>query len=95
MTDRIFKTFSKAILGLFLLFLLQLSACKEEAPLRLTSIQREQVDTLYGEIVKETLADEMDSICNHMFATRLDRMVDSLLNIRRAQENSLRQKYRK
>lgn len=94
MHKSVFKTFSKVSVILLALFLIQLSACKEDAPLKLTSKQREQVDTLFSKQVN-ALSEEMDSLCDQLFATRLDATVDSLLKIRRLQEESLRQKYQK
>lgn len=94
MHKSVFKTFSKVSITLLVLFLIQLSACKEEAPLKLTSKQREQVDTLYSKEVG-ALSEELDSLCDQLFASRLEATVDSLLKIRRLQEESLRQKYQK
>ena len=54
--------------------------------------QREIVDTLYMNQV-EGLAAEMDSLCEVRMATELDRIVDSILQVRRAEEAALRKKY--
>ncbi|GAB5555207.1 MAG: hypothetical protein Sapg2KO_47980 [Saprospiraceae bacterium] len=90
----IFKTYSKVSIALFALFLIQLSACQEAPPLKLTSRQWEQLDTLYSQEVKG-LATQLDSLCDEYYANNLDATVDSLLKIRRLQEQSLRQKYQK
>lgn len=81
-------------MALLALFLIQLSACQEVPPLKLTSRQWEQLDTLYGQEVKG-LASELDSLCDQYYIANLDATVDSLLKIRRLQEQSLRQKYQK
>ena len=94
MYKSIFKAYSKVSISLLILFIFQLSACQEKPPLKLTSSQRDQLDTLYAQAVGP-LAEELDSICEQMFATRLDNMVDSLLKVRQQQEDNLRQKYRK
>lgn len=94
MFNSVLKTFSKVSLLLLGLLLLQLTACQEEPPLKLTSTQRDQLDTLYTlEVTK--LAEELDSICDQMFRTELEATVDSLLILRKKQERDLRRKYQK
>ena len=80
---------------MFLLITMLLDlACTEEPPLKLTSAQREQLDTLYSEQVIG-LALEMDSLCEVFYANSFQETVDSLLGARKAGEQALREKYQK
>jgi hypothetical protein len=78
----------------FLLLLVGLTSCSEPPPLRLTSRQRERVDSLYVDSVK-VLNREMDSLCDVRFETELSEMVDSLIQLRLDEEALLRQKYQR
>jgi len=69
-------------------------ACEEPPPLRLTSRQRERVDSLYVNAVK-ALNEEMDSICTLRYETELPQLVDSLVQVRRSEEARLRKKYQR
>jgi hypothetical protein len=69
-------------------------ACEEPPPLRLTSRQRERVDSLYVDAVKG-LNQEMDSLCSLRYETELPLMVDSLVQVRRSEEARLRKKYQR
>ena len=82
--------FSIALLTILFL----ISACTEEAPLNLTSAQRDQLDTLYSQKVT-ILAEEMDSLCEVFHEDNFTAMVDSLLKVRMAGEKALREKYQK
>lgn len=68
------------------------SACEEAAPLKLTAAQRNQLDTLFT-VQAQALNVELDSICGLYFTNHLDQVVDSILEVRKAQEAALRKKY--
>jgi predicted small lipoprotein YifL len=68
------------------------AACEDKAPLKLTAAQRDQVDTLFTAQVKSLNA-ELDSLCQQRYEMELDAVVDSILRVRRAQEQALRKKY--
>ena len=72
--------------------LLLLSACGEPPQLKLTSAQRQQVDTLYTQEV-QLLAAEMDSLCEIMIAEEMQKTVDSIYKARKSAEQALREKY--
>ena len=78
---------------IFLAFVLLLmaTACgeKKETRIRLTSAERVKVDTLYSKEVK-TLRPYLDSLCEAQFDSLVQRAVDSLLEVRRAEEIRLR-----
>ncbi len=85
------KTLLQAFAVIFVLPLL-LAACgeRQEDPLpALTYRQREIVDTLYLERVT-TLRPMLDSICEAEHEARVARAVDSLLQVRMAEEARLR-----
>ena len=72
--------------------LLLLSSCGEKPPLKLTSAQRDQVDTLYNKEVT-LLANEMDSLCNTLFEKEMQQTIDSIYKARKLAEKALREKY--
>lgn len=78
--------------GLLVAIFLITTSCKEEAPLKLTAAQRDQLDTLFTKQVKE-LGVELDSLCDLLYKEELDRAVDSIISARKAQEEALRKKY--
>lgn len=81
-------------LGLFLGLCCGVFSCGEKPPLRLTSVQREQVDTLYLRKVNQGgLAREMDSLCTATQEARVQHLVDSMLQVRRKEEEELRKRY--
>lgn len=84
----------RSLLFLVLLMAITLSTCSDPPPLRLTSRQRDRLDSMYVDSVK-VLNLEMDSICNGRFATELPLMVDSLIQLRLQEEALLREKYEK
>lgn len=70
------------------------SSCGEKPPLRLTSAQRDQVDTLYlREVNQGGLAKEMDSLCTASQEANIQKLVDSMLLARRKEEEELRKRY--
>lgn len=75
--------------GVVLLFL---NACSEPPPLKLTLQQRDMVDTIYLQKV-QTLGPQLDSLCLVNREARLKKAVDSILAIRRSEEEKLRIKY--
>lgn len=85
------KSFWTLITVLSLLFLAT-SACEEDAPLKLTAAQRDQLDTLFTAQVRDLNA-ELDSLCRKRYEEKLDQVVDSILRVRKAQEEALRKKY--
>ena len=78
----------------FLFLLVGFTSCSEPPPLRLTSRQKERVDSLYVDSVK-VLNREMDSLCDVRFETELSQMIDSLIQLRLQEEALLRQKYQR
>ena len=77
----LFATFSAALM----------MACEppEEAPIRLTSRERIQIDTLANQQI-DSLRIKMDSICEHIYQDLLSRAVDSLVKVRKMEEDKLR-----
>lgn len=86
------------ILGYFLLFstgvsgMFGLTNCSETPPLKLTLEQRDLVDTIYLKKV-QTLGPALDSACEVGWEQRLKEALDSILAVRRAEEEALRVKY--
>lgn len=79
---------------LFLSLSIAAFSCGEKPPIRLTTAQRDQVDTLYlRKINQEGLATEMDSLCISTQEARIQHLVDSMLQVRRKEEEDLRKKY--
>lgn len=74
--------------------ILQLTACGEEIPLKLTSRQADLADTIFLRKAKE-IRPRMDSICEADFDERVQRAVDSMLVVRRREEAELRARLRK
>ncbi len=73
------------------LFVCLLMSCEppEEAPIRLTSRERIQIDTL-ANLQIDSLRPVMDSICEAAKPAFLKRSVDSLVQMRRLEEAKLR-----
>jgi hypothetical protein len=86
-----YKSFFKAV-GLLMMVFLMTTSCDEDIPLKLTSAQRDQLDTLFSSQVKD-LGIEMDSLCDLLFEQDLDLVVDSIMKVRKAQEEELRKRY--
>ena len=87
--------FVGTILGLFSL-LVFLFSCGEKPQLKLTTTQRDQIDTLYlRKLNPEGLALEMDSLCEATREAKIQVLLDSMLKARRAEEEELRLKYSK
>lgn len=78
--------------ALAILLLLGLAHCSETPPLKLTLEQRDLVDTIYLQKV-QTLGPELDSACQTGRELRLKQAVDSILAVRRSEEEVLRTKY--
>ena len=71
-------------------------ACEEKPPLKLTTNQRDEVDTLYLRAInKGGLAAEMDSLCKAKREVEIKVLVDSMLRVRREEEEELRLRYSK
>ncbi|MCB0546527.1 MAG: hypothetical protein KDD19_03010 [Phaeodactylibacter sp.] len=77
----LFATFSAALM----------MACEppEEAPIRLTSRERIQIDTLANQQI-DSLRPVMDSLCEAITPEFLRRAVDSLVEVRKQEEEKLR-----
>lgn len=71
--------------------LLLTNGCTEPPPIALSSEDRERIDTLYSEEVRE-LRPYLDSICESIFDEAVQEAVDSMLEIRRAEEERLRRR---
>ncbi|MCB0562043.1 MAG: hypothetical protein H6573_08225 [Lewinellaceae bacterium] len=80
----------KSILtGVFIATLLMGCEPPEEAPIRLTSRERIRIDTLANQQI-DSLRIKMDSICEHIYQDLLSRAVDSLVKVRKMEEDKLR-----
>ncbi|MDX2067446.1 MAG: hypothetical protein SFV55_03410 [Haliscomenobacter sp.] len=78
----------------FLLLSFWAFSCGEKPPLRLTTAQRDQVDTLYLRAINQGgLSAEMDSLCNSNQKANIQHLVDSMLQVRRKEEEDLRKRY--
>jgi len=74
--------------------LAMMNACSDPPPLKLTARQRDQVDTLYKErVIPQN--ERLDSICAARFESEVKAAVDSIMKVRKAEENRLREKYQK
>jgi len=80
------------ILALSLLF--SFAACREKIPLKLTSRQTDLADTIFLRQAKD-LRVLMDSLCEAHFDERVQDAVDSMLVVRRKEEEELRARLRK
>jgi hypothetical protein len=68
------------------------TACEsEQAPIRLTSSERVRIDTLVKREV-DSLAPLLDSICEAEYEGMVERAVDSIVRLRRAEERKLRER---
>ena len=81
--------------GLFALVCLSFFfSCEEEkanVKIKLSYSERRVVDTLYNEVVQQLSAD-MDSLCELNFEKNVQIMIDSILQMRRLDEERLRRK---
>jgi hypothetical protein len=77
-----------------ILLLLSFASCREKIPLKLTSRQADLADTLFLREAKD-IRQRMDSICQAHFDERVQRVVDSMLVVRRKEEEALRARLRK
>ena len=86
----------KGLVPIFVFLLLSFWAfsCGEKPPLRLTTAQRDQVDTLYLRAINQGgLSAEMDSLCSGTQAAKIQHLVDSMLQVRRKEDEDLRKRY--
>lgn len=67
-------------------------ACSKPPPLKLTSTQRTEVDTLYLRIVNP-LGKQLDSTCEANKIKKILVLLDSMRNVRLSEEENLRLKY--
>jgi hypothetical protein len=83
-------SFSKYLcfLWIFITFI----ACSKPPPLKLTSTQRTEVDTLYLRIVNP-LGRQLDSTCEANKVKKIQALLDSMRNVRLSEEENLRLKY--
>jgi hypothetical protein len=83
-------SFSKYLcfLWIFITFI----ACSKPPPLKLTSTQRTEVDTLYLRIVNP-LGKKLDSTCEANKVKKIQVLLDSMRNVRLSEEENLRLKY--
>lgn len=79
---------------LIIILICPIYSCSEPPPLKLTSTQRTEVDTLYLRIVTP-LSNELDSTCEANRNKRIQYLIDSMRNIRLSEEEKLRLKYLK
>lgn len=89
-SNLIFSFFLKCLV--FSWIITQFTSCSEPPPLKLTSTQRTEVDTLYLRIVNP-LGRQLDSICGANRAQKIQILIDSMRNIRLSEEEKLRLKY--
>ena len=76
---------------LFLGILAITSSCTEEPPPYLSAKDRELIDTLYIRELR-VLRPQLDSLCEARFDEEVERKVDSMLEVRRAEEARLRER---
>ena len=69
-------------------------ACVEPPPEKLTRRQKTQADTIYSKLVAGLRA-ETDSLCEIMMETKLQAVVDSLVQLRKEEEARIRQRLMK
>jgi hypothetical protein len=67
-------------------------ACSKPPPLKLTSTQRTEVDTLYLRIVNP-LGRQLDSNCEANKVKKIQMLLDSMRSVRLSEEENLRLKY--
>ena len=67
------------------------SRCTEEPPPYLAAKDRELIDTLYIRELR-IVRPQLDSLCEAIFEEEVQRSVDSMLAVRRAEEARLRQR---
>jgi len=67
------------------------TACTEDPPLSLSGEDRAMVDTLYSRQV-DGLRQELDSLCDLLMERELQATIDSMLRVRRAEEEALRRR---
>lgn len=82
---------SRSLLGFGLVLSIALGSCTEPPPVSLSAEDRAQIDTIYAERV-QVLRTQLDSQCEARFEASVQRAVDSMLPIRRAEEERLRQR---
>lgn len=85
-----FLSFSKYLC--FLWISITFIACSKPPPLKLTSTQRTEVDTLYLRIVNP-LGKQLDSTCEANKVKKIQFLLDSMRNVRLSEEENLRLKY--
>lgn len=73
------------------LFWVLMAGCAEDPPPRLTGYHLQKVDTLYRAGI-DSLAVIMDSVCADRHDDRLQEMVDSLIRLRKAEEQKMRER---
>lgn len=79
---------------LFILWFSPFFSCSKPPPLKLTSTQRSEVDTLYLRIVTP-LSKQLDSTCETNRLKQIKYLIDSMRDIRLSEEGKLRLKYLK
>ena len=85
----------RVVLGILAFyFLISFVACGEKIPLKLTSRQADLADTIFLRQAKD-LRVFMDSLCEANFDERVQKTVDSMLIVRRKEEEQLRARLRK
>ncbi|MCO6477525.1 MAG: hypothetical protein J5I94_12920 [Phaeodactylibacter sp.] len=82
---------AKSILAAFFFIALLAAGCErpEEAPIRLTSRERIRIDTLANQRI-DSIRGMMDSLCEAQYPEILQRSVDSLVEVRKREEEKLR-----
>jgi hypothetical protein len=71
--------------------ILAVAGCTEPPPISLSSEERERIDTLYSREVRQ-LRPYLDSLCESIFDEEVQWAVDSMLEVRRAEEERLRRR---
>jgi len=77
---------------IFIWIFIYTNSCAEPPPLKLTSTQRSEVDTLYLRIVNP-MGKQLDSICEANRTRKIQSLIDSMRNVRLSEEEKLRLKY--
>ncbi len=68
-----------------------ISSCTEEPPPYLSAKDRELIDTLYVRQLR-IVRPQLDSLCEAIYEEKVQRSVDSMLEIRRTEEARLRER---
>jgi len=91
MTRPVWNIFSfSEVMAVFLA--LGIFSCYDPPPLKLTSAQRTEVDTLYMRVITP-LSAQLDAACEADREKKIQALIDSMIAVRATEEESLRKKF--